>query len=49
MYRHLLIIWRQLVRMAAIAGQCFGSISKVFRALIIVLPKFISGAPLGLL
>ena len=33
---HLLILWRQLVRLAATAGQCFGSISKVFSALIIV-------------
>ena len=46
---YLLILWRQLLRLAAIAGQCFGSISKVFNALIIVLPKVISGAPLGLL
>ena len=46
---HLLILWRQLVRLAAIAGKCFGSISKVFSALIIVSPKVISGAPLGLL
>jgi len=37
----------------AIGSHCrpvrFGSISKVFSALIIVLPKVISGAPLGLL
>ena len=46
---YLLILWRQLLRLAAIAGQCFGSILKVFNALIIVLPKVISGAPLGLL
>ena len=32
---HLLIlwVWRQLVRLAAIAGQCFGSISKRFSVL----------------
>ena len=38
-----LILWCQLVRLAAIAGQCFGSISKVFIAVIIALPKVISG------
>ncbi len=31
------------MRLAAIAGQCFGSISKVFIAVIIALPKVISG------
>ena len=42
---HLVILWRQLVRLAAIAGQCFGSPPKGFGALIIVLPKVISRLP----
>ena len=44
---HLLILWRQLVRLAAIAGKCFGSISKVFSALIIGLPRVSPGHPVA--
>ena len=42
---HLLILWRQLVRLQASAWSI--SKVKVFSALIIVLPKVISGAPLA--